>query len=80
MYLEEVSYGIKTALYHTKLLFGVSYSLSMHVNYFSTLEHILELNSLNYDLTIETGDLNICLLKNDLRTNKLTSPVSSLNM
>lgn len=70
---------LEICLHHTKLLLGVYYSPSLHINYFANLESLLELFSPQYDNCIIMGDFNTCLIKNDSRTFKLQSLISSVN-
>lgn len=71
---------IEISFHHTKLLLGVLYSPSSHVDYFSSFESKLESLSPLYDHTIILGDFNTCLLKSDSRADKLRAVVTSLNL
>ena len=71
---------IEVTLHHSKLLLGVYYSPSLHVDYFSSFETLLESFCPAYDHTIIMGDFNTCLLKNDSRSSKLSSLLTSVNL
>lgn len=71
---------VEVSLCHTKLLLGVFYSHSSHVNYFDSFEKLLEDYSPSYDHTIIMGDFNTCLLKKDSRSSKLESITRSSNL
>ncbi|KAG7310019.1 hypothetical protein JYU34_004547 [Plutella xylostella] len=71
---------IEVRLGYTRMLLGVCYSPSMTINYFSSFEKLLDDFSPLFDSTIVMGDFNTCLLKNDSRSNSLTSIVQSKNL
>ncbi|CAB3244509.1 unnamed protein product [Arctia plantaginis] len=71
---------LEVELHHHKLLLGVYYSPSLHVNYFSSFEQILENLTPSYEHTIILGDFNTCLLKGDARSVYLRSVVESSNL
>lgn len=63
-----------------KLLLGVYYSPSLHINYFQSFETLLEKYIPTVDHTIIMGDFNTCLLKADARAKRLTDIVNSSNL
>lgn len=65
---------------HKKVLLGAIYCPNDKINYFNILEGILESLVPSYDHVICMGDLNTCLLKNDVRAQSLQSLISSVNM
>ncbi|KAA5619160.1 hypothetical protein F3G63_36365, partial [Pseudomonas aeruginosa] len=71
---------IEVGLTHAKILLGVFYSPSLHINYFSSFEKVLEDLLPCYEHTIIMGDFNTCLLKRDHRSSSLESIVTSSNM
>lgn len=71
---------IELSLSHTKILLGVFYSPSLRVDYFSTLEKLLEDLTPLYSHTLLMGDFNTCLLKNDSRSQRLRSVIDSNNL
>ncbi|CAH2084018.1 unnamed protein product [Euphydryas editha] len=62
-----------------KIVLGVVYS-PPNINYFSTLESVLEELLTECTHLIVMGDFNTCLLKTDYRANKLRDLVNSLNL
>ncbi|XP_059048701.1 uncharacterized protein LOC131843932 [Achroia grisella] len=71
---------IKISLHHTKVLLGVYYSPSLHVNYFDSFDNIISELRPNFDHLIIMGDFNTCLIKNDCRSKMLLSLLHSLNL
>lgn len=71
---------VEVLLYHTKVLLGVYYSPSSHVNYFATFENLLEDLIPTYSHSIIMGDFNTCIIKKDFRSSKLESIIKSSNM
>lgn len=71
---------IEITFYNTKVLLGVYYNPSCTFDYFSSFESKLEQFTPLYDHTIILGDFNTCLIRDDGRSRKLRSLVSSVNM
>ncbi|XP_052756195.1 uncharacterized protein LOC128201897 [Galleria mellonella] len=71
---------IEINCHYSKLVLGVYYSPSCHIDYFSSFESNLENLSTLYDHTIILGDFNTCLIKDDHRSHKLRSIISSVNL
>ena len=65
---------------HTKILLGVYYSPSLTVDYFESLEILLERLTPSYEHSVIMGDFNTCLLKNDSRAGRLKAVINSTNM
>lgn len=65
---------------HTKLLLGVYYCPSLHINYFASFETLLEDFLPSYDHSIIMGDFNTCLLKCDSRSSSLQSIITANNL
>ena len=63
-----------------KLLLGVFYSPSLHINYFDVFETLLEKYIPGVDHTIIMGDFNTCLIKKDTRANRLRTIIDSSNL
>lgn len=62
-----------------RFLLGVIYSPPT-IDYFSTLEQLLDLHIPQYEHFMIMGDFNTCLLRNDRRSSKLNNIVSSLDL
>ena len=58
---------IGVILRHTKLLLGIFYSPNFTVDYFSSLEVLVDQFMPSYERTLIMGVFNTCLLKNDYR-------------
>ena len=71
---------LELTLSHTKVLLGVFYSPSLRVDYFLTLEKLLEDLTPGYSHSILMGDFNTCLLKNDQRSKRLISVIESSDL
>lgn len=71
---------IEVTLSTTKILLGAYYSPNRNVNYFSSFDNLLSTYCPSYSHSIIMGDFNTCLLKQDLRSSKLESIVSSNNL
>ena len=71
---------LEVTLCHSKVLLGVYYSPSLRVDYFDSFENLLEDLCPTYCHSIIMGDFNTCLLKNDARSRKIKSIVSSCNL
>lgn len=71
---------IELSLGYTKLLIAVFYSPSLLIDYFTTLDNLLNNLRPIYDHIILLGDFNTCLIKNDHRSNKLFDIISSVNL
>ena len=71
---------VEVTLSHTKILLGVFYSPSLLINYFSSLEDMLENLSPIYNHIMILGDFNTCLLKNDARSMRLKDIINSSNL
>ncbi|CAK1578673.1 unnamed protein product [Parnassius mnemosyne] len=71
---------LEITLYHTKVFLGVLYSPNLNINYFDTLDTLLNNFCPVYSHVILIGDFNTCIIKNDLRTYKLKSLMSSYNL
>ena len=71
---------IEVLIGRAKLLLGVFYSPSLHIDYFDGFENILELFVSNADHTIIMGDFNTCLIKNDVRAKRLLNIINSSNL
>ncbi|CAK1588609.1 unnamed protein product [Parnassius mnemosyne] len=71
---------IEVLLSHNKLLIGVFYSPSSTVDYFTTLDNLLEELTPLYKHTVLMGDFNTCLLKNDARSLRLKSLIEAANL
>ena len=63
-----------------KVLLGVFYNPSLHINYFESFEILLEKYVSTVDHTILMGDFNTCLIKNDKRAKSLKNIVLSSNL
>lgn len=63
-----------------KILLGVFYSPSLHVNYFQSFETLLEKYVHTVDHTILMGDFNTCIIKNDKRAKSLKNIIESSNL
>ncbi|KAG6459782.1 hypothetical protein O3G_MSEX011606, partial [Manduca sexta] len=63
-----------------KLLLGVYYCPSLRIDFFSSLEIILENLTPSYSQTIIMGDFNTCILKNDRRSSTLLNTIQSCNL
>ena len=63
-----------------KVLLGVFYSPSLHVNYFDIFEDLLERYVPGVDHSIIMGDFNTCLIKNDSRASRLKHIINSSNL
>ena len=71
---------IELSFTHTKILLGVYYSPSLTVDYFESLEILLEKLTPSYKHSVIMGDFNTCLLRNNSRTARLKAVVNSVNM
>ncbi|KAA5601246.1 hypothetical protein F3H15_35580, partial [Pseudomonas aeruginosa] len=71
---------IEVTIQHTKILLGVFYSPSSHIDYFSSFESMLENVCSIYDHVLILGDFNTCLIRDDARSQRFLSLVSSVNM
>ena len=71
---------LELKLRHTKVLIGVLYSPNDQINYFSTLDDILENLRPQYEHVICMGDLNTCMLRNDRRSHLLRELNDSYNL
>ncbi|KAJ8719480.1 hypothetical protein PYW08_011655 [Mythimna loreyi] len=65
---------------HSKILLAVFYSPNLHINYFDSLESCFNNMCPSYEHVILMGDFNTCLLKDDSRSLKLRSLLSSFNL
>nr|XP_026500143.1 uncharacterized protein LOC113403771 [Vanessa tameamea] len=65
---------------HIKVLLGVFYSPSLHIDYFDTFESLLENSLPNVNHAIIMGDFNTCLIKNDARAKRLLNIINSSNL
>lgn len=63
-----------------KLLLGVFYSPSIHIDYFLKFENLLEQYVSTVDHSIILGDFNTCLIKNDSRAKRLRNIINSANL
>ncbi|PZC81887.1 hypothetical protein B5X24_HaOG211900 [Helicoverpa armigera] len=71
---------LELTMSHTKILLGVYYCPSLRINFFSSLERILEDFATSYSHIIIMGDFNTCLLKNDSRSASLQAVIGSSNL
>lgn len=80
-YSESAEYLLLQVIFHhSKVLLAVFYSPSLHIDYFSDLENILNDFLPLHDHTLLIGDFNTCLIKNDFRSRKLLSLLTSFNL
>lgn len=71
---------LEVSLHHTKILLGVYYSPSLHVNFFNSLEALLTDFCPRFEHFILMGDFNTCIIKNDHRSNKFLSLLQSFDL
>lgn len=80
-YSESAEYlFIEVRFNFSKVLLAVFYSPSLHINYFATLENLLDHLCPIYEHVLLLGDFNTCLLKQDSRADKLNSILLSFNL
>lgn len=81
LYSESAEYlFLEITVHHTKVLLAVLYSPNLHIDYFNSLDAILSDLCPMYEHVILMGDFNTCLIKNDSRSLKLLSLLSSFNL
>lgn len=71
---------LEVELNHRKVLLGVYYSPSSHLDFFSSFEGILETLVPSYNHCIIMGDFNTCLLKSNSRSSSFLSVTESCNL
>ncbi|KAM3962176.1 RNA-directed DNA polymerase from mobile element jockey [Aphomia sociella] len=71
---------LEVILAHTKILLGVFYSPSPTINYFSSLENVLEELTPTFNHVIFMGDFNTCRLRDDHRSKSLTAVAEACNL
>lgn len=71
---------LEISLHRVKMLLGVMYSPNLTIDYFDSFDSLLNDLCPAYDHVVLMGDFNTCLLKNDIRTHKLQSILSSYNL
>lgn len=71
---------IEVIVNHIKILLGVFYSPSNQIDYFASLESKLEHHNSFYEQIIILGDFNTCLLKDNVRSRRLQSLITSVDM
>lgn len=71
---------LEITLHRVKMLLGVIYSPNLTIDYFDSFDSLLNDFCPAYDHVVLMGDFNTCLLKNDTRTHKLQSILSSFNL
>lgn len=71
---------LEVSFHHTKVLLAVLYSPNLHIDYFDSLDSTLSDLCPLYEHVILMGDFNTCLIKNDARSLKLLSVLSSFNL
>uniref|UniRef100_A0A2A4JRM8 Reverse transcriptase domain-containing protein n=1 Tax=Heliothis virescens TaxID=7102 RepID=A0A2A4JRM8_HELVI len=81
LYSESAEYlFIEITIHHTNILLAVFYSPNLHIDYFDSFDSILSNLCPVYEHVIIMGDFNTCLIKNDSRTFKINSLLSSYNL